>query len=74
MHLCMTDLMHVQTLRIQNKMIYNHQNNISYTEMNFLSALLINLNGINKFYVELHVRLINLATYISLEKEIKIFK
>ena len=70
----MTDLMHVQTLRIQNKMIYNHQNNISYTEMNFLSALLINLNGINKFYVELHVRLINLATYISLEKEIKIFK
>ena len=70
----MTDLMHVQTLRIQNKMIYNHQNNISYTEMNFLSALLINLNGINKFYVELHVRLINLATYISLEKEIKVFK
>ena len=55
MHLCITDLMHVQTLRIQNKMIYNHQNNISYTEMNFLSALLINLNGINKFYVELHV-------------------
>ena len=66
--------MHVQTLRIQNKMIYNHQNNISYTEMYLLSALLINLYEINKFYVELHVRLINLATYISLEKEIKIFK